>query len=221
MRCGDARRQDERTVRLYAGHQWRKNMAIPVSEYEMEAEVSPMRKIYPDAMMEHLAHEAAAAESGHRAARVLLPIVPMAASRLAPRLAPSVARALPTVMPRLAHGVSTVTQGLFRRPQTRHLVRTIPTIVNRTVTSLANRASQGLPVTPQTAIRTLTQQTAQMIRNPQQRAIALRRSNVFDRQFHRMTGTIVRRRGSICPHCGVTVVVRPPSCCGLCGHRGR
>jgi hypothetical protein len=193
-------------------------MAIPVSEYEMEAEVSPMRKIYPDAMMEHLAHEAAAAESGHKAARVLLPIVPMAASRVAP----SAARALPTVLPRLAQGVSTVTQGLFRRPQTRHLVRTIPTIVNRTVTSLANRASQGLPVTPQTAIRTLTQQTAQMIRNPQQRAIALRRSNVFDRQFHRMTGTIVRRRAaSICPNCGVTVVVRTPSCCGLCGHRAR
>jgi hypothetical protein len=192
-------------------------MANPVFEYEMEAELSPIRKIYPDAMMEHLAHEAAAAESGHHAARVLLPIVPMAATRLGP----SVARALPTVMPRLAHGVSTVTEGLFRRPQTRHLVRTIPTIVNRTVTSLANRASQGLPVTPQTAIRTLTQQTSQMIRNPQQRANALRRSNVFDRQFHRMTGTIVRRRGSICPNCGVTVVVRPPSCCGLCGHRAR
>jgi hypothetical protein len=193
-------------------------MAIPVSEYEMEEEVNPMRKIYPDAMMEHLAHEAAAAESGHRAARVLLPIVPMAASRLAP----SVARALPTVLPRLAHGVSTVTQGLFRHPQTRHLVRTIPTIVNRTVTSLAKRASQGLPVTPQTAIRTLTQQTSQMIRNPQQRANALRRSNVFDRQFHRMTGTVVRRRaGSVCPNCGVTIVVRTPSCCGSCGHRAR
>jgi hypothetical protein len=218
MRCGDARRPDERKSSAAGCRaQMEENMAIPVSEYEMEAEVSPMRKIYPDAMMEHLAHEAAAAKSGHHAARVLLPIVPMAASRVAP----SAARALPRVLPRLAHGVSTVTQGLFRQPQTRHLVRTIPTIVNRTVSSLAHRASQGLPVTPQTAIRTLTQQTSQMIRNPQQRAVALRRSNLFDRQFHRMTGTIVRRRGSICPNCGVTVVVRPPSCCGLCGHRAR
>jgi hypothetical protein len=197
-------------------------MAALVSEYEMEAlpeleeeeELNPMRKIYPDATMEHMAHEAAAAESGHKAARALLPIVPIAASRVAPR----VVGVLPPVLPKLTQGVSTVTQGLFRRPQTRHLVRTIPTIVNRTITSLANRAAQGLPVTPQTALRTLTQQTSQMIRSPQQRATALRRSRVFDRQFHRMTGTVLSRRGSsICPRCGVTVVVRAPSCCASCG----
>jgi len=193
-------------------------MAVPVSEYNLARELNPMRKIYPDAMMEHLAHEAAAAESGHRAARALLPIVPIAASRLTP----AASRVLPAVMPRLAHGVATVTQGLYRRPQTRYLVRTIPTIVNRTVTALARNASQGLPVTPQAAIRTLARQTTNMIRSPQQRAIALRRSNLLDRQFHRMTGTVIRRRGSaVCPNCGVTVIVRPSSCCRSCRHRPR
>ena len=192
-------------------------MAIPVSEYGMARELNPMRKIYPDAMMEHLAHEAAAAESGHRAARMLLPIVPIAASRVAA----TASRALPRVLPRLSHGVTTVAQGLFRRPQTRYLMRTIPTIVNRTVTSLARNVAQGLPVTPQSAIRTLTQHTSSMIRNPQLRAVALQRSNVLDKQFHRMTGTVMRSRGAVCPNCGVTIIVRPSSCCGSCGHRRR
>jgi hypothetical protein len=214
-------------------------MAVPVFEYEWEAspelewegtgesgsqlleyeaEVSPIRKIYPDAMMEHMGHVAAEAESAQEAARAVVPLVPMAASKL-----PSIAaRALPRVLPQLTHGVSTITQGLFRRPHTRPLVRAIPTIVHRTVMNLAHRASQGLPVSPQTAMRTLTQQASRVLRSPQLRGLAYRRSHALDRSFHRLTGTTVPiRRRAICPRCGVTVVVRAPSCCPSCGRLAR
>src|ERR1700756_5203684 len=96
-------------------------MATPVYEYELESdglpefeeevhesahemhelhEVSPVRKIYADAMMEHLAHEVAEAQSEHEAAEGFLPLIPLVASKLLPLAAkaiPKIARALPRV----------------------------------------------------------------------------------------------------------------------------
>src|SRR5271167_194639 len=51
------------------------------SEFEGEFELNPVRKVYPDAAMEHLAHAAMVAESEGEAARVLRPVVHMAAKR--------------------------------------------------------------------------------------------------------------------------------------------
>src|SRR5690242_20285889 len=51
-------------------------------ESELEHEISPIRKIYPDAMMEHLGELAAEAESEHEAAEHFLPLIGMAASKL-------------------------------------------------------------------------------------------------------------------------------------------
>ena len=48
-------------------------------EGELEDEISPVRKIYPDAMMEHLGELAAEAETEDEAAEHFLPLVGMAA----------------------------------------------------------------------------------------------------------------------------------------------
>src|ERR1700739_2216457 len=212
-------------------------MATPVYEFESEGlpefeeeaheahemheqhEVSPVRKIYADAMMEHLAHESAQAESEHEAAEHFLPLIPLVASKLLPLAAkaiPKIARALPKitrvvnrVSPQLTRGVSHITRTLFRNPRTRPLVRTIPSIARRTVANIARQAATGRTVTPRTAVRTLAQQARAILRSPRHRALALRRSRVLDRQAHRLGGLRA-------PAADVIVNVNRP-CCRACG----
>jgi hypothetical protein len=221
-------------------------MASPVYEYEFENEglpeleeesyelahesahelheVSPIRKIYVDAMMEHLAHESAEAQSEHEAAEQFLPLIPLVASKLLPLAAkaiPKVVRALPKitrvvnrVTPQLTKGVTRITRTLFRNPRTRPLVRTIPSIARRTVANIARQAAIGRAVTPQTAVRTLAQQTRTVLRSPRHRALAMRRSRSLDRYAHRIAGTpqvIVNVGRSSCS-------CRPSPCCRSCGH---
>ena len=226
-------------------------MATPVYEYEFESEglpeleeeahesahelheVSPVRKIYADAMMEHLAHESAEAQSEHEAAEHFLPLIPLVASKLLPLAAkaiPKVAKALPKitravnrVTPQLTRGVSRITRTLFRNPRTRPLVRTIPSIARRTVANIARQAATGRAVTPQAAVRTLARQARTVLRSPRHRALAMRRSRVLDRHAHRISGTRVPQvvvnvggcgRG-VPRACGCASVA---PCCRACGH---
>jgi len=155
-------------------------------EGESEGEVNPLRRVYPDAMMEHLGHAAATAESEAEAEAFIGALLPVAA-RLIPRVAPLVTRALP----QLVRGASSVVRQLRRTPATRPLVRTVPTIVRRTMASIARQARQGQPVPPAAAVRTLAQQTAQVLRNPQACVRAYQRSKALDRSYH-----------NTCPQCG-------------------
>src|SRR5204863_2251473 len=96
-----------------------------------EALLSPVRRVYADAMMEHFGHVAAQAESEAEAEAFIAALVPLAA-RLLPRVAPTIMRAAPG----LIRGVAGITRTLRRNPQTRPLVRALPTIVRRTVADL-------------------------------------------------------------------------------------
>jgi len=210
-------------------------MAIPAFEYEGEAEaewegealheLNPVRKVYPDAMLEHLGHLAAEAESENEAAEGFLPLVPMVASRLLPtaarslprlmRALPRISRAVSSVTPQLTRGVSGITRALFRNPNTRPLVRVVPSLARRTVATIASQAARGVPVNPRTAQGILVRQTRQVLRNPQQAALLLRRAGRIDRQFHRLAGVPLTPVRS-CPTCGVPVR-RARRCCRLCG----
>jgi hypothetical protein len=206
-------------------------MAMPVSEYELEAlhefeqetefegemesgelelefhegEISPVRKYYVDAMLEHMGHAAAEAESEQEAAEGFLPLIPMLAAKalplaakfgakLLPKLAgkvlPRVARTFSRVTPRLTRGVSNITRGLYRNQRTRPLVRAVPTIARRTVATIAKQAAAGRPVTPRTANRVLVAQTRRLLRNPRQTARILNRARTLDRHLHRTTGVV-------------------------------
>jgi hypothetical protein len=200
-------------------------------ESEAEEEISPIRKIYPDAMMEHLGQLAAEAETEDEAAEHFLPLIGMAASKLLPVVAKAVlpnvakvgkralrsigapinplamakslqaakvakaARAVTRSTPRLTRGVGTVARGLYRNPQTRHLLKTVPAIARRTVGSIARQAVHGRHITPRTAVRTLARQTRHVLGHPQRRKHALRHHNHLERRFHRGYG-----RGMARPH---------------------
>ena len=167
------------------------------AEFEGEGEISPVSKVYPDAMMEHLAHVAMEAESEAEAAEGFLPLVPMIASKLLPlaakalprlagRALPKVARQVSRVTPRLVRGVTHLTRVLHRNPRTRPLIRAVPSITRRAVTTIARRAAAGHPVTPQLAARILAHQRRRVLNNPRMVRRVLGRSNVMDRRYHRM-----------------------------------
>lgn len=175
-------------------------------EAEAEDELSPIRKIYPDAMMEHLGELAAQAESEDEAAEHFLPLIGMAASKLLPvaakALAPMAKKALPKIVravtrttPTLTKSVGKIAKTLHRNPQTRHLLKAVPSIARRTVGRIASQAARGRPITPRTAVRTLARQARHVLAHPQRRRYALRRHNNLERRFHRHFG-----RGLVRPH---------------------
>jgi hypothetical protein len=177
-------------------------------EGEDEGEISPIRKIYPDAVMEHLGELAAESESEDEAAEHFLPLIGMAASKLLPvvakavaptakRALPKIARVLTRATPKLTRGIRKVAKVLHRNPQTRHLLRTVPGIARRTVGNLAHKAARGAHITPHAAVRTLAKQTRRVLGTPQHRAQALRRHQHLERRFHGRMG-----RGIAHPHYG-------------------
>ena len=175
-------------------------------EAEAEDEISPIRKIYPDAMMEHLGELAFEAESEDEAAEQFLPLIGMAASKLLPVAAralapvakkalPKIARAVTKSTPHLTRGIGQVAKKLYRTPQTRHLLKTVPAIARRTVGSIARQAAHGRHITPRTAVKTLARQTRQVLAHPKHRRQALRRHAHLERRFHRRYA-----RGMVRPH---------------------
>jgi hypothetical protein len=175
---------------------------LPQQEYEAELdrelEISPIRRIYPDAMMEHLGHAAAETQSEAEAEALAGAMIPLAA-RSVPAAAPVILRAAPG----LVCALSGVVQTLRRNPSTRPLVRVTPAIVKGTAVSLARQAAAGGTVSPQTAVKTLARQTAQVLGSPSQASQAFRRSQKLDRVFHR-TGS----RAIGCPTCGCRAAAR-------------
>jgi hypothetical protein len=151
-------------------------------EMMIERAANPQRRAA--ALMAHLAHQATQTESEAEAEAFIGALVPLA-SAILPRIAPLVARA----MPGLARGVMSVTRTLRSNPATRQLVRTVPTIVQRTTANIAQQSAQGRPVTPQTAVRALAQQTARVLGSPQQSVQAYRQARALDRQYHRTVAT--------------------------------
>ena len=149
-------------------------------EYEDEAFSNPVRRVYPDAMMEHFAHAAADAETEEEAEAFIGALIPLAA-RLLPRVAPMVMRAAPG----LVRAASGVVRTLRADPATRPLVRAVPTILRRTVADIGRQSAGGRAVTPQQAVQTLARQTGRILSNPAQCRHALQRNAAVDRQYHR------------------------------------
>jgi hypothetical protein len=204
---------------------------IPDSAYEL----SPIRRWYPDALMEHLAHEATEAESETEAAEQFLPLIPLVANKLLPiaakvlpklagKVLPRVVNAVAKVAPRLTRGISNITRTLFRKPQTRQMIRVVPSIARRTVTQIARQAALGRPVSPQVAQQVLRAQVRRVVASPQVAQAVLRRSAVLDSRLHQTAGlprpTFVSR--PTCASCGAhrvapIMIRRAAPCCRLCG----
>ena len=181
---------------------------IPAQEMEWEGEfeLNPVRRVYPDALMEHLGHAAKDAETEAEAEAFVGALVPLAA-RLIPRIAPAIMRAAPG----LIRGAASVVQSIRRNPATRPLVRMMPTILRRTVADIARQTPPGATIAPAAAVRALGRQTAQVLASPQICSQAWRRSRILDRQFHRQAAA---GAAAGCPACGS--VARAPGVCNAC-----
>ena len=152
------------------------------TEWEGEWEAAPPTPVSPlatRALMEHLGHAATQAESEEEAEAFIGALIPLAAQIL-PRVAPAVMRAAP----QLLRGAANMVRTLRSNPATRQLVRTVPSIVGRTVQSLGSQIAQGRPITAQGAVRTLSRQTQRVLGSPQQAVQAYRRSRALDRRYH-------------------------------------
>jgi hypothetical protein len=171
-----------------------------------EGELNPIRKVYTDAMMEHMAHVASEAETEQEAAEALLPLIPMVASKLLPmvtralpraaaRVAPKVLSQVMRVAPQLSRGVSRVTRTLHSNPRHRGLIRMMPTIARQTTAQIARHAAAGRPVTPRYALRSLAQQTARVLSNPRRCTHAWHKARRLDQRHHAMNP------GTPCPGC--------------------
>ena len=155
------------------------------SEFEMEYEgegelyAGPGQSAQASSLMAHLGHAAAEAESEDESEAFLGALIPLAA-RLVPQVAPAIMRATP----QLVRGISNVGRTLLNNPTTRPLIRTLPTVARNTAASLARQVAAGRPITPQTAVRTLARQTANVLGNPQRAASAYRQARSLDRRYH-------------------------------------
>ncbi len=166
-------------------------------------------------MMEHMALAAMEAETEFEAAEHFLPLVPLVASKIlplaaraAPRIAakvlPRIAKAVSHVTPHLTRGVTHITRALHRNPNTRHLVRVIPSVARRAVATIARHAAAGHPVTPRHAARILRHAHQRVLHNPHIVNSVLRHANRMNHRYHRLGGLPVPVRGAaahlVAPH---------------------
>lgn len=164
----------------------RLNSKLAQQEWELEdedewtGEVNPTEKVYPRALMEHLGHAACQAKSEAEAEAFVGALVPLAAQMI-----PKAASAIMKTAPGLVSGLANAARSLRSSPTTRPLVRTLPTVMQRTAASLAQQSASGKPITPQSAVRTLARQTANVVGNPQQATQAYQRSRTMDQRYHR------------------------------------
>jgi hypothetical protein len=157
------------------------------------------------ALMAHLGQAAAEAESEDESEAFLGALIPLAA-RLVPRVAPAIMRA----SPQLIRGISNVGRTLLNNPTTRPLIRALPTVARNTAASLARQVASGRQITPQTAVRTLARQTANVLGNPQRAVSAYRQARRLDRRYH------TSRAGAGIATAGNGVAVDQPGSC-QCG----
>lgn len=202
-------------------------------ELEGEGEISPVTRVYPDAMMEHMALAAMEAENEHEAAEGFLPLIPLIAGKLLPlaakmvpkiagKLLPQVARTITRVTPQLNRGVGNLARSLYRNPQTRPLLQTVPSVARRAVTTIAKQAAAGRPVTPKGALQVLARANHRVLSNPRIVNAVMQKSNAMDGRVHRMAGLPagtghhpsrgagsagpIRIGGRACPSCGTATV---------------
>jgi len=164
------------------------------SEYEFEGP-NPVSRVYSDAMMEHLGVAAMEAETEDEAAEHFLPLIGLAASKLLPLAAralpklagkalPKIARVVTRATPHMTRAVGHIARTLHRNPQTRRLVRAIPSVARRAVTTIARHAAAGHHVTPKHAVRILARENRRVLHNPKILRTVLKRSQMLNRGLH-------------------------------------
>lgn len=146
-------------------------------EWELEAELDRLPSRDAE-LMEYLGRAATETESEAEAAAFIGALIP-----IADRIISSTKPVLTRNSPALMRGLVAATQALRRNPDTRPLVRTIPTIVRRTAASMNQQLQQGMPANQKTALLSLARQTQALLSSPQQSIQTLKRSQAAARHY--------------------------------------
>lgn len=185
--------------------------AGPASEAEMEQALQFMQQFPTAALMEHLGHVAAEAETEDEAEAFFPLLIPFAAKLAAPLLAKGVgglaakvggkmaAKALPKLakfaakkvakaVPQMSKSLQGVAKTMLQNKQTRPLVRTLPRIAQRATVDITRQAARGVPITQKRAAQAVARQAAKVLGNPRQAVRAWQGSNTLDRKFHSVAG---------------------------------
>ncbi len=156
------------------------------------------------ALMEHLGHAAAEAESNGEAFAFLAPLLPLALKALplagkalgiGAKLLPKAAAQVAKVAPKLIKGVNAAAKTLRNNPATKPLVQALPQVVRRTAADLAKQAASGTPLNGNVAVRALANQTAQLLGNPQSAVQAMGRARALDRKVDQAVTSMIQGGG--------------------------
>lgn len=142
------------------------------SEQEWEVASTLLSQLSLNALMESLAYAATEAESEMEATNYIHSLLAAAM-----RTSPEIGLIVKQSSPQLRRGLVVAVQALYRNPNTRPFLRTLPTILRRTVSSLKQRKVRGLPVTPQLTLKLFQNHTYRLLGNSQQTILVLQKSN--------------------------------------------
>ena len=184
-----------------------------VASLEGEWEISPaaFQQSFADheaapsaALMEHLGHAAAEAESNGEAFAFLAPLLPLALKALplagkaigiGAKMLPKVASTVAKVAPKILKGVNAAAKTLRTNPATKPLVQALPQVVRRTTADLARQAAHGKPITAQTAVRTFAKHTANTLSDPKSAVKTIQRAKRVDSGIDRAVLRLVQGGG--------------------------
>jgi hypothetical protein len=145
-------------------------------EFELEGEFEGL----PEGELEFEAHftqnEAVAEQMANFAAMAQTEMESEAMAGAATAISARDRAELRRVLPYMVRGTAILTRILRRRPNTRPLVRAVPTIVRNTNQTLMRRAAAGKPVNRRVAGQVMAAQTQRVLGNPHRCASALRRN---------------------------------------------
>jgi hypothetical protein len=139
------------------------------SEHEVAHEIASHELTMHEALGEMMAEAAAHEASGGQAEG-------MVGAAVVTVLSPRDRKALRKLLPHLVAGACVLARILRRRRETRPFVRTVPTIMRRTVRSLKRDAAAGKPITRRTAARAASRQVRRVLGSPRAARAAMSRN---------------------------------------------
>ncbi|BCG02016.1 hypothetical protein PPGU19_065840 (plasmid) [Paraburkholderia sp. PGU19] len=148
----------------------------PESAHEVAHEIAQHETAVHEAYAEMLA-EAAAQEHSEGQAEA------MAGAAVVSVLSQADRRALRRILPHLVRGAAILTRVLRRRRVTRPYVRTVPTIMRRTVRTLKRQAAAGRPITRRAAATAAATQVRRVLGNPNACAAAIQKNVIASRRM--------------------------------------
>ena len=144
------------------------------SFYEAQPSEGRQASVLMEAMVDQLA-EAEGEQEADQFLPILAALAPLAMKDLPP-IGRVVAPALRKAVPQIARGVVRVGRQLARQPETRQLVRALPTITRNAVADIAQTARRTGQVNQGTVARAIARQTTNILQTPEMRRRVIQRN---------------------------------------------